>query len=308
MATNIPLKHHYVPQAYLRRFSDDDKHVFILRKDDGKLLGANISDVCAERDFYSRFGINQKRDVGIEKAYAMLEDAVPNKIFELIPKELIYPYQSGGAILNPMQKSLLAEAIHLQIARGKSTRIYGQSVAESLYDDLLEKARNKFPDNQNTEEQFEYLSQNKQTVLRNSIAEGSIMPFTNKSEHSLLRDNLQNRNCVIFINQTGIDLITSDDPILIGNEAGEVDKVFNYPLGNPESLVFYPLDAKHLAMLCTQERCGGSYDYGMTAILSPKDAVLIKNLNVAQYRHCVNYIISNDKSILNKTRMLAKHF
>jgi len=306
MAVNIPKKHHYVPRSYLKRFSFDEKHVFILRKNDNKPISVSVEGICAERDFYSMFNKNKTRNVNVEKIYSKLEDNFPNKIFGLIPKDLLHPYRDGAAILNPTQKTMLIEAILLQIIRGKVVRDYGQSVAEQLYWDALDEIKKKFKNSKETASQFEFLEQNKDIVLNNAIVGGSILPFIKRDEHSELRKNLQNRNCIIFMNRTGVDLITSDDPILIGDESGRTDKIFNYPLGDPNSFVYYPLDPKHLVLLCTQERCRGECDIGMVASLSAKDADLIKNLNAAQYRHCVRCAIANNPTILRATKKITR--
>lgn len=303
MSSKTPLKHHYVPQVYLRNFSYDKRRVFVLRKKSDKPVSANINDICAERDFYSRFGYNKYRDVKVEGAYSKIEGGPLKEIIELFPKDLIYPYQSGGIILNPLQKVELSEVILLQITRGKAARNYGQKVAESLYYELIEETKEKFKNTKSTEEQYRFLEENKDAILNNALVDGSILPFINNRERSELRSNLQNRNCVIFINHTGLDFITSDDPVLVGDGSGNVDKIFNYPLGNADSQVYYPLSPKHLAVLFTQESCGDVYcNKGLSAILSEKDVAFVKNLNIAQYKQSINCIISSSLDTLNDIR------
>lgn len=300
MSGGTPLKHHYVPRVYLRNFSYDNRRVFVLRKNFDKPVGANINDICAERDFYSRFGANKYRDIKVEGAYSRLEGGPLKEIIDLFPKDLMYPYQSGGVILDPAQKTKLAEVILMQITRGKSARNYGLNIVASLYEEALEESRKKFKNVKNSKEQYRILKENKEAVLNNALVEGSILPFVNNHEHSELRDNLQKRNCIIFINHTGLDFVTSDDPVLVGNNLGNVDKVFNYPLGNADSQVYYPLSPKHLAVLFTQESCGNIYcDKGLSAILSKNDVAFVKNLNVAQYKQCINCIISDNTDTLN---------
>lgn len=47
-----PLRHHTVPQFYLKRFSHDEKHFFVFDKANGRTYKANVGDVCVERDFH----------------------------------------------------------------------------------------------------------------------------------------------------------------------------------------------------------------------------------------------------------------
>ncbi len=297
---SIPIKHHYVPQVYLKNFSYDNKRVFVLRKNSRYPVSASISDICAERDFYSRFSNHNYRDTKVENTYSKIEGGPLKDIMELFPKDLIYPYRSGGIVLDPLQKIKLSEVVMLQITRGKSARNYGRSIAESLYHELISETREKHENVKNAEDQYRFLEENKDAILNNALVEGPILPFVNNREHSELRRNLQNRNCVIFINHTSLNFVTSDDPVLVGNNLGNVDKIFNYPLGNSDSQVYYPLSPKHLAVLFTQESCGNiCCDKGLSAILSEEDIAFVKNFNIAQYKQRINCVISGDTETLN---------
>ncbi len=46
-------KQHYIPQCYLRMFSDDKKHIWTFDKNENKSYNASISDVCTKNNFYT---------------------------------------------------------------------------------------------------------------------------------------------------------------------------------------------------------------------------------------------------------------
>lgn len=46
-------KQHYVPQFYLRNFSNDNKQIFVFDKFDKKIFSANIKNVGCQRYFYN---------------------------------------------------------------------------------------------------------------------------------------------------------------------------------------------------------------------------------------------------------------
>lgn len=45
-------KQHYIPQCYLRLFSDDGKHIWTYDKEKEQEYSSTISDVCTKNDFY----------------------------------------------------------------------------------------------------------------------------------------------------------------------------------------------------------------------------------------------------------------
>lgn len=46
-------KQHYIPQCYLRLFSDDQKHIWTFDKKKGSEYSSTITDVCTKNDFYT---------------------------------------------------------------------------------------------------------------------------------------------------------------------------------------------------------------------------------------------------------------
>ena len=296
-----PIKHHFVTQAYLKRFSYDEKRVFVLRNNSRIIAPMRIDKICAENDFYSMFDGNKHRNTSIEKVFARLEDEIPNKVFSLIPKDLLYPYRSGGIVLNSIQKTALVEAVLLQIVKSRLAREYSQSVVEPLFHEFLAEIKTKYKNKEDVEKQIEFFKQNKKIISDNAVVESAIIPFTKNGESDELRNNLQRRNCNIFVNYTGEDLITSDNPILVGNHEGNIGKVFVYSLKDTDSILYYPLDSNHLVVLCTPERCGGlCYDEGLLTVLTQENIDLIRKLNIAQYRQCKYYAISRKEDTLRR--------
>lgn len=46
-------KQHYIPQCYLRLFSDDQKHIWTFDKKKGSEYSSTITDICTKNDFYT---------------------------------------------------------------------------------------------------------------------------------------------------------------------------------------------------------------------------------------------------------------
>lgn len=301
--SKIPRKHHYVPQAFLKRFSMDGKRIFVLRKNNTNdkitVNTANIEDVCAERDFYARFNENFKKDIRIEEQYSLLESKLANNVLRQIPPKLLYPYFDGGIILDSKQKDQLADTILMQITRNKSTRNYGMSVANEIYNEYLIERMNSPSSSEQEKSEAEHMLKNREYILHNTIVEGAFLPLVHGNENNLLRNNIHGRNCIILINNTGLDLITSDEPILVGDGLGLIYNIFDYPLGNTDSQIIYVLDSKHVAIMPTKDYFNDCYcDKGVTAFLNPCDVDTIERINNAHFNLSTNFIVSEKKETL----------
>lgn len=305
---DVPTKHHYVPQAYLRRFSYDKKqqHVFVIRKKNStsqtQITSANIKDICEENHFYSVCDEKGQKYTKIEEQYSKIENQSANKIFHQIPKDLLYPYNTNGIILDAPQKELFVEAVILQIVRNKSIREYGLKMANDSFGEALSEMKVKYSDKKERSQYLRLLKQQRRMLVNNTLVEGPMLFFQNGGQQAIeIRNNIRARNCIVFMNNTGIDLVTSDEPILIGNKFGVVSNILSYPLDELDSQIIYPLDSRHLAGFYTQEECDNLYcDKGIIAILLPKDADFIKNVNLAHYRNCINYVIAEKKETLQQ--------
>ena len=90
MAT--PRKHHWVPQFYLRAFADrqDPERIFLIRKETGEILRANIKDTAAKRDLYTFTGDSGDKDPKtVEDNLAKLEDVIAPAIRDVLDGESI---------------------------------------------------------------------------------------------------------------------------------------------------------------------------------------------------------------------------
>lgn len=287
------------------RFSDGNGLVYTLSKDNEKIQGtpnnrAYVKNLCVEKDFYMLHNDKNNLDDSVEKILAKFEDDVPNELFKNIPPDLLFPFQDGGAVLDMRQRILLIDAIAIQIARGKATRKYGLSVVKSYYDIALNELKDKLKDDPNRDIHLAFLRQNREMIKSNALIEGAVIELMKHGHDSLLIDNLQRRNCFLLINTTDIDFITSDEPVLICDAASKEAGIFKCSLDSPWSVVYYPLDPKHLVALYTAEYCGGIRSNTCNAIvLGNNDKKFISDFNWLQYQQCHRCVIANKKESLD---------
>ncbi|MBR6166148.1 DUF4238 domain-containing protein [Candidatus Saccharibacteria bacterium] len=297
---NTPKLHHYVPRSYLRRFTHDGKHVFVLfRKNDRRFTSpksVNIDKLCAETDFYATFDNNGRKSIVVEQELASFESAVANTVFSQIQPSVIFPYQEGGILLNVKQKIAIVDAIAVQIVRGKSTRNYGLSVIGDIYKKELDALEEKVADDPSLSPDLEYLKKNESRLKTNALAEGAIIELLKNGQESKLRQNLQNRACFVLINTTNLNFLTSDEPVLITRIGSKTKTIFDYPLGRSDSVVYYPLDSRHMIALYAKEHCQTTNNItGNIVLLGENDKEFIQYLNYIQSIQSNRCLIAEEK-------------
>lgn len=138
-------KQHYIPQCYLRLFSDDKKHIWTFDKEKGQEYSSTISDVCTKNDFYtiSDNYISDNEDISslsIEKDFFADEYEpkfseyllnINNMAIEAIQKS------SNIIVLNDEQKNEFAKQIAIQWLRLPSIRYDNESTFEEFMPSMI---------------------------------------------------------------------------------------------------------------------------------------------------------------------------
>ena len=302
---NKPKIHHIVPRAYLKRFTTDGEHAYALFKPGGKIIDKpiNIQNLCAEKGFYKSFDYCRTEKVWAETTLASLEDCIQNWILPQIPPNLLFPFQNMGKILDIKQKFALVDTVLLQFWRGPSIKNFCQNIMNELKEEILEEIKSYLKDNPEKDITVPLLEKYKDTVRHNTAVCGPIVALKKDALNcNGLRYNLQNRVCYILINVTDIDFVTSDEPVIFFNLRNGRHGFMKCPLADPDSAVFYPLDAKHMVALYTQESCLGSPFSTLAMMLNNTDVQLVKQLNLLQYDQCTRCVVAQRKESLEAMR------
>lgn len=83
--TNLPKRHHFVPQMLQRRFAGDDGRLFFAdsRNRAAGALAASPANLLAETHLYTRTRPDGSRDVTLENRYSRLESAISPLLDEI---------------------------------------------------------------------------------------------------------------------------------------------------------------------------------------------------------------------------------
>ncbi len=116
-------KQHYVPQFYLRFFSDDKKHLFTYNIKLKKSFRSKINRLCQSSYFYG--------DDELEKALGIIENKQSNVL-----KKLISDQNIGS--LTREELYYLRSFVLLQRTRTKEEQVYSEKIADELISGHLE--------------------------------------------------------------------------------------------------------------------------------------------------------------------------
>lgn len=89
--SNKAHQHHYVPQAYLRLFSDPAGKLFVLNKGFKTIRETAPKGIAYSHDFYTVDTIDEKDSSEVEEAFAQIENRCIPVIKELVSGKNIFP-------------------------------------------------------------------------------------------------------------------------------------------------------------------------------------------------------------------------
>jgi hypothetical protein len=139
-----PIKQHYVPQTYLRRFSvpvKKSQKLYTLHKDKNEIYYTSIRDTAAERHFYTMETAEDKYQW--ESIYAkVIEPILDDVLSKIIDKASNLLLRNKSSILDDELKYKLSVSIVCQLLRGKHSRDLQQKVYSDSAPSIIQKLRN----------------------------------------------------------------------------------------------------------------------------------------------------------------------
>ena len=184
------MNQHYVPEFYLKNFSQNGKQIFVFDKVVQKHFSSSISSVASQQSFY-----DNSANESIENEIGMLETKTGSVLKDLIESLINNQFLK----IDNKQKDILIQFIWLQMNRTLESRIHFGSIKPYIFSKLA-----------NVPFKMDVTEVLNQTGLSNSHIE-----FIRSSpENSFALDMLGSRNFIVVKNQTQIDFLTSDEPVI----------------------------------------------------------------------------------------------
>jgi hypothetical protein len=196
-------REHYVPQSYLRGFTENGKQLFVFDKSTKKTFYTSVSRIASEGYFYD---LSESQD--IEKALAKLDGIYPHW------RDSIIKTVENGERITLEHQAKLAFFIAMQVRRTRWFRNFNITIAEQVEEVLIKMSDycdEKFgvplkPDASLSE----YLAPNKEEMAKLAQIQ-SMRSFS--TMHNLMQI-LVHHIWIVGVNQTTQPFYTSDNPVV----------------------------------------------------------------------------------------------
>lgn len=286
-------RQHYVPQFYLKKFAIDDKiQAYNLKSK--RLNTMNCRDVCSRDYFYAQMP-------EVERSFSGMEGEGNRIISDIIMKNDL-------SKITIEDYCILLYFISFQYARTLGVK----HEAEQHFDGLSNYFFRLFIDNNIENLRKEGMEKEYLEKCR-IIINGPIHAFAMKSIMERGPFLIKDLNPILFMNFTGRDFITSDNPIVLYNSFfNNPEGHFLYPpsgsngLQSPGLQIFWPLDTKHMLVLYDNK----FYNFNVTLngcvkIYLEED---VDALNSLQFFNCSDNILFADCSQEENIRLLHSKY
>ena len=292
-------RHHYIPQCYLRNFTEDGKCVWVYDKARSKSYHTAISSICYKDDFYkiekeSLPQTNEKINeltieteffaIGIEKYYSQLLCEIITAIDEAISVGDIPRTIIDRSVKQALSKQIAIQFLRLpevREAQENMQKVISQSVGNFL-------RRNRLYDTDGAKKVLKQVEIPQDPVLNHCLVgygnENLVNEFANK-----LCNNYWN----IYVT-TGDYFYTSDFPISVEPYVGGVQEEC-MGLAQYGGVVTFPISKKILLKIMD---CRYFSDYGESDgrcfIAEP---MFVRQENIRQYLYAREIVVSANNNL-----------
>ena len=272
MSKSESRENHFVPQFYLRNFSGDPKRINLFNFSRGRTItGASIKHQCSRRNFYD-FAPQ------LERAFAELEGEVAKSI-RLVRATSDIPNEQSN------EWSVLLSYIVFQKLRTISAANSFDAFTHYLSDFLNENA----PTSKH--------SHSTSAKLRSSSSVG--IPLRIASDILKAASDLKGH---LFVNGTGREFITSDDPVVLHNQYCEGINYMGVTGWNQRGLqVFWPISPHELVFLYDNYvyKVGRSHrESTVTELSNQQDIFQLNSLQIFNAHNNIYFAGLNDPKVV----------
>lgn len=282
-----PVKQHFVPQSYLKKFSvskcDDKIYTFNKEKPNNGIYVCVIKNAAFEKNIYTT-SLNVEDNYIFEKELATIENDY-SQLVNLMIKCINSKTLTDNLV--KLYKNELIEMIHLQLVRtphSKETfnvqfnnlkpQIFEEIVLKYLLDDHMKIELQNHLDSEKFSKQNLFVSRN-------------IDNHERKKTETLKA--LLNYNIKFLVNNSNIKYITSDNPVVckLNNKIG----FGNINLLSPHTKIYFPISPEILIELHKDTN-----DIHLENVSQD----IVSTLNKLQLKNAKRFIFSNEKTYISK--------
>lgn len=300
MKHDEPIRQHYVPKLYLKRFAikNNKKYeIYAYDKSKQKLFKTKIENVALENNFYTDENLSDK--YYLEKYFG--KKIEPN--MEIFIRKLIKIYSSYNVLNNDylMSDELKIEFSYIiifQLLRGKHTFEYGFKLAPVIVKEKAKLINERFGGVQLSMSDYFMEEVNQRGLVKNVLIE----QLFNNDRMEFLTEIIFNKKWTIYVYSKD-SLLTCDEPVIVRNSKTDKTKLFNVGLIKNHTEVYYAITPRILIYL---------YDERTDKKSSDRSIRYVDDISFANYYNkivvdsCNAQIYSNDEELINSTLKCVK--
>ncbi|MEO8147135.1 MAG: DUF4238 domain-containing protein [Bacteroidia bacterium] len=283
-----PKNHHYIPQSYLRNFSKESKgeYYVYVRFHGEKFYRTNIRNICSENYFYSIPDAAEDKKNIVEKYYADHIDSLFPEITEVITNDNI------SRIDLITRRKIITAALSLYFRTPKFLNAHNKHLSK-----VIELLKN-YSLGKTEIHTIEFLG--RKIDVKNVDFEKLEEDTFKQNKIVFLKQHFEIFNAFVdFKLNDGIgvkkivddsEFITSDNPLIIRNQSGELSNLFH-----PENSILLPINNKYLLMISPKSDTFLSNTFHR--IEGRFKSVFVINVDVEEKSE--KWIIGSEKSVLN---------
>ena len=305
-----PIKHHYVPQGYLRFFAKHEQRknrniywVSVYDKQSHKQYCKNISEIAAEKH-YNRITQTPLVEASLagdplyyEKKYTdIIEGEIPQTIKNLMG--ICTLSTNKTKVLTPSLKHTLANLVVIQSLRTPNVRRYLWEVGREPYDEIMATARKLAIQIPNEEHRLDSLSRldnlqyDHEFIKAEHLCLATDVNRISRYANILISDHVW----IIYRNGTQEPYITSDIPVIFSStEENQVGFGLN-GITQIKTIISMPLTPHHLVALYHKRNICGQYleNFQDCCVLVDESGEdFIEKSNQLQLRNCWRQIYTH---------------
>ncbi len=290
---NKTTRNHYVPRGYLKFFENNSGHLIFYDKNIKCIEECNSSNVAIKKNLYNAKEYN--KEVSWEDFYTNAVD----KEFPKLIRELI-SYVKNPLIQKPLNmnniKARLSVNVVLQLLRTPE-RIYSQ---REKYNERLDQIFRELEEkniNINRKEIQEALEKYKKDEYYKGIMLRLINDKPRLKKYIAI---LLNKTWLLYYNNTNIEFITSDNPVILYNFIDKTVGLCN-GIARSDTFIMMPLTPKFLLFIAPNYYMMGFlkklYD---NTLIKVDEISVVENCNYRQVENSMRQIYGNDYDLIKR--------
>lgn len=300
MKHDEPIRQHYVPKLYLKRFAikNNKKYeIYAYDKSKQKLFKTKIENVALENNFYTDENLSDK--YYLEKYFG--KKIEPN--MEIFIRKLIKIYSSYNVLNNDylMSDELKIDFSYIiifQLLRGKHTFEYGFKLAPVIVKEKAKLINERFGGFQLSMSDYFMEEVNQRGLVKNVLIE----QLFNNDRMEFLTEIIFNKKWTIYVYSKD-SLLTCDEPVIVRNSKTNKTKLFNVGLIKNHTEVYYAITPRILIYLYDERTDKKSSDRSIRYV---DDISFANYYNRIVLESCNAQVYSNDEELINSTLKCVK--